>query len=329
MRADEAVPATMQAMVIDAFGGPERLVVREVPVPQIGDDEVLVRVDTAGVGVWDAKARSGAWADGHEHFPMILGAEGSGTIAELGNAVQGLSLGDAVYGYAYGDTKGGFYAEYVALAAAHVAPIPASLDFREAGAVPVTGLTALAGIDDALALRPGQTVLIHGASGGVGTLAVQFAKHRGARVLATAKGRDAREFLRGLHVDEAIDTEHDDVLAAARRFAPGGVDALLALAGGPELERAIAALRDGATIAHPNGVDVPNLGAIAFDGVPNPAAFARLSATIDAGPIDVPVAATYGLVSADEAHRRLERGHVLGKIILVVDATEDVVEKVA
>ena len=160
-------------------------------------------------------------------------------------------------------------------------------------------------------------------------LAVQFAKHRGARVLATAKGRDAREFLRGLHVDEAIDTEHDDVLAAARRFAPGGVDALLALAGGPELERAIAALRDGATIAHPNGVDVPNLGAIAFDGVPNPAAFARLSATIDAGPIDVPVAATYGLVSADEAHRRLERGHVLGKIILVVDATEDVVEKVA
>jgi NADPH:quinone reductase-like Zn-dependent oxidoreductase len=319
----------MQAMVIDAFGGPERLVVRDVPVPPVGAEEVLIRVDTAGVGVWDAKARRGLWADGHERFPMILGADGSGTIAELGDAVQGLCLGDAIYGYAYGDTKGGFYAEYVALAAAHVAPFPASLDFREAGAVPVTGLTALAGIDDALALRPGQTVLIHGASGGVGALAVQFAKHRGARVLATAKGRDAREFLRGLHVDEAIDTDHDDLVAAARRFAPDGIDALLALAGGPDLERAITALRDGAAIAHPNGVDVPNAGAIAFDGVPNPAAFARLSAMIDAAPIDIPVAATYGLVSADEAHRRLERGHVLGKIILVVDATEDVVEKVA
>jgi NADPH:quinone reductase-like Zn-dependent oxidoreductase len=319
----------MQAMVIDAFGGPERLVVRDVPVPDVGPEEVLIRVDTAGVGVWDAKARRGAWATGHDRFPMVLGAEGSGTIAALGDAVQGLSLGDAIYGYAYGDTKGGFYAEYVALAAAHVAPFPAALDFREAGAVPVTGLTALAGIDDALALRPGQTVLIHGASGGVGTMAVQFAKHRGARVLATAQGRDAREFLRGLQVDEAIDTEHDDVVAAARRFAPGGLDALLALAGGPELERAVAALRDGATIAHPNGVDVQIAGAIGFDGVPNPAAFARLSATIEAAPIDIPVAATYGLVSADEAHRRLERGHLLGKIILVVDATEDVVEKVA
>ena len=329
MRVDGAVPATMQAMVIDAFGGPERLVVRDVPVPDVGPEEVLIRVDTAGVGVWDAKARRGVWASGHDRFPMVLGAEGSGTIAALGDAVQGLSLGDAIYGYAYGDTKGGFYAEYVALAAAHVAPFPAALDFREAGAVPVTGLTALAGIDDALALRPGQTVLIHGASGGVGTMAVQFAKHRGARVLATAQGRDAREFLRGLQVDEAIDTEHDDVVVAARRFAPGGLDALLALAGGPELERAVAALRDGATIAHPNGVDVQIAGAIAFDGVPNPAAFARLSATIEAAPIDIPVAATYGLVSADEAHRRLERGHLLGKIILVVDATEDVVEKVA
>jgi NADPH2:quinone reductase len=329
MRVDGAVPATMQATVIDAFGGPERLVVRDVPVPAVGAGDVLVRVDTAGVGVWDAKARRGEWATGREHFPMVLGAEGSGTIAALGDGVQGLRLGDAVYGYAYGDTKGGFYAEYTALAAEHVAPFPAALDFREAGAVPVTGLTALAGIDDALALRPGQTVLIHGASGGVGALAVQFAKHRGARVLATAKGRDAREFLRGLHVDEAIDTDHDDVLAVARRFAPDGVDALLALAGGPELERAIAALRDGAAIAHPNGVDVSNPAAIAFDGVPNPAAFARLSATIEDARINIPIGATYGLVAADEAHRRLERGHVLGKIILVVDATEDVVEKVA
>jgi NADPH:quinone reductase-like Zn-dependent oxidoreductase len=330
MRVDGVVPATMQAMVIDAFGGPERLVVRDVPVPSVGADEVLVRVDTAGVGVWDAKARRGEWATGEEHFPIVLGAEGSGTIAGLGDAVQGLRLGDAVYCYADGDTKGGFYAEYAALAAAHVAPFPASLDFREAGAVPVSGLTALAGIDDVLALRPGQSVLIHGASGSVGMLAVQFAKHRGARVIATAKGRDAREFLRGLHVDEALDTEHDDVLAAARRFAPDGVDALLAFAGGPDLERAIGALRDGATIAHPNGVEVPpNSGAIAFDGVPNPAAFARLSAAFDAATIQIPIAATYGLIAADEAHRRLERGHVLGNIILVVDATEDVFEKVA
>lgn len=330
MRVDGAVPATMQAMVIDAFGGPERLVVREVPVPAVGTGEVLVRVDTAGVGIWDAKARGGLWASGHEQFPLVLGAEGSGTIAALGDGVQGLRLGDAVYGYGYGDTKGGFYAEYTALAAAHVAPFPAALDYREAGAVPVTGLTALAGIDDALGLRPGQTLLIHGASGNVGIMAVQFAKYRGARVIATGKGREARDLLRGLRADEAIDTEHDDLLAALRRAAPDGVDAVLAFAGGADLERALAGLRPGGKLAHPNGVDVPaGAGAIAFDGVPNPAAFTRLGALFDAATVEIPIGATFGLTAADEAHRLLERGHLLGKIVLVVDATEDVVEKVA
>ncbi len=330
MRTDGAIPATMRAAVIESFGGAEKLVLRDVRVPAVAPHEVLVRVDTAGVGIWDAKARRGEWADGHERFPMVLGADGSGTIATLGDDVRGLSLGDAVYGYAYGDSKGGFYAEYVALSAEHVAPMPASLDFREAGGIAVTGLTALAGIDDALGVRPGQTVLVHGATGGVGTIAVQLAKRRGARVLATAHGGDGRELLRRLGVEEAIDTLHDDVLAAVRRIAPDGIDALLAFAGGPVLERCIAALREGGKIAYPNGVAMPDgVTATAFDGVPNPAAFARLNAVVDESPFDVPIAGTYSLDDASEAHRRLERGHVLGKIVLVVDATEDVVEKVA
>ena len=149
MRTDGAIPATMRAAVIESFGGAEKLVLRDVRVPAVAPREVLIRVDTAGVGIWDAKARRGEWADGRERFPMVLGADGSGTIAVLGDDVRGLSLGDAVYGYAYGDSKGGFYAEYVALSAEHVAPMPASLDFREAGGIAVTGLTALAGIDDA------------------------------------------------------------------------------------------------------------------------------------------------------------------------------------
>jgi NADPH:quinone reductase len=332
MRTDGAVPDIMRAAVIDAFGGPERLVVRAVPVPSVAANEVLIRVDTAGVGVWDVKTRRGEWADGADRFPMVLGADGSGIIAALGDDVQGLRLGDAIIGYAYGDAKGGFYAEYAALDAGHVAPIPASLDFREAGGIAVTGLTALAGIDDALEVRPGEAVLIHGATGGVGTLAVQFAKRRGARVVATAHGGDGRELLRRLGVDEAIDTQHDDVLATLRRVLPAGVDAILALAGGASLERCLNALRSGGRLAYPHGVDAPareGVRATAFDGVPNPAAFARLGALIDEAPIEVPIAATYSLGDAAEAHRRLERGHVLGKIVLVVDASEDVVEKVA
>jgi NADPH:quinone reductase-like Zn-dependent oxidoreductase len=322
----------MQAVVIDAFGGPERLVPRGVPVPAVGPRDVLVRLDTAGVGVWDAKARRGQWSSGHDVFPNILGAEGSGTIAAMGDAVVGLQVGDAVYCYAYGRAKGGCYAEYAALLADHVAPMPRTLDFREAGAVPVAGITALAGIDDVLALQPGQTLLVHGATAGVGTMAVQFAKRRGARVIATANGGDGVQLLRTLGADEAVDTQRDDALAIARRIAPRGVDAILALAGGPPLEHGLDTLRPGGILAYPNGVDVPHrdgLHAIAFNGIPNPATFARLSAIIDEAPFTVPISATYSLDEAAEAHRRLERGHVLGKIVLVIDATENAVEKVA
>jgi len=328
MRTDGTVPRFMRAVAIDAFGGPERLVGHELRVPELDPNEVLVRVDTAGVGIWDAKMRRGAFSRG-KTFPIVLGAEGAGTIAALGDDVQGLSLGDAVIGYAYGDRKGGFYAEYVALRAEHVAPMPRTLDFREAGPLAVAGLTALAGIDDALGLRAGATVLIHGATGSVGVMAVQLAKRRGARVIATARDREGVELLRALGADAAVDTHHDDIAAVARSLAPDGVDAVLALAGG-DVERAVAALRGGGVVARPNGVEWPSdLAAIAFDGVPNPAAFARLTAAIDEAPFDVPIAAMYSLDDAAEAHRRLERGHVHGTIVVVVDATEDALEEVA
>ena len=329
MRTDGTAPHSMRAVVIDAFGGPERLVAREVRVPEVAANEVLIRVDTAGVGIWDAKMRRGAWSRG-KSFPLVLGAEGSGVIAALGDDVQGLSIGDPVVGYAYGEKKGGFYAEYAVLRAEHVAPMPVTLGFREAGGIAVAGLTALAGIDDALGVRAGTTLLVHGATGSVGTMAVQLAKRRGARVIATANGGDGRELLRRLGADDAVDTQSEDVVAVARHVAPNGVDGILALAGGHSLERIAAALRDGGTIAYPNGVDVPSsLNAVAFDGVPNAAAFARLSGAIDEAHFEVPIAAMYSLDDAAEAHRRLERGHVYGKIVLIVDATEEVLEEVA
>ncbi len=319
----------MRAAVIDGFGGPERLAVRDVVVPPIDSGDVLIAIDTAGVGVWDIKARRGDWARADDRFPMVLGADGSGTIAALGDGVRGLQLGDAVYGYAYGDRKGGFYAEYVVLRAEHVAPMPPSLDFREAGALGVSGVTALAGID-ALALAPGQTVIVHGATGAVGTVAVQLAKRAGARVVATANGGAGRDLLRRLGADDVVDSQHEDVADAVRRLAPAGADALLALAGGPALERCAAALRDGAAAAYPHGVEPPRtVASIAFDGVPDPAAFARLNAIVGASPIEMPIAAMFSLEHAADAHRRLERGHVLGRIVLVVDAREAVEEMVA
>jgi NADPH:quinone reductase len=333
MRAGPPIPATMHAIAIDAFGGPERLAARDLPVPAVGPRDILVRVDTAGVAVSDLKARRGEWGG---RFPMILGADGSGTVAALGEEVGEFVLGEAVYGYQYRRAKGGFYAEYVALGAEHAAPIPPALDFREAGGLALTGLTALAGIDDALDVRPGSALLVHGASGGVGTIAVQFAKRRGARVIATVNGGEARELVRRLGADEVIDTQHDDLATSLRRANVDAVDALLALAGGPALASCIGAVRASGKIAYPNGVVIPDgaaradgVAVVAFNGVPNAAAFARLNAIVEERPLEVPIAGMYSLDDAAEAHRRLERGHVHGKIVLVVDATEDVVEKVA
>ena len=149
-----------------------------------------------------------------------------------------LKVGEKVYSYSWANRKGGFYAEYVAVAAEKVAHIPKRLDLEHAGAIATTGLTALQGIDDALHVKKGESVIIHGGSGGVGTLAIQFGKLRGARVLATGSRLEGVELVREMGADVAIDGKREDVAEAARRFAPDGIDAILALVGGDALERA-------------------------------------------------------------------------------------------
>ena len=192
-----------------------------------------------------------------------------------------------------------------------------------AGAIPTTGLTALQGVDDALHLRKGEAVTIHGASGGVGTLAVQFAKLRGARVFATASGKDGVALVLRLGADAAVDGKHEDIAVEARRFAPGGVDAVLALAGGTALERCLSAVRPGGRVAYPNGVEPEpqrreGLQFISYDAVSGAAEFERLGRAVEASQLEVPIAACYRLSDAARAHERLAAGHVLGKIVLRV-----------
>jgi NADPH:quinone reductase-like Zn-dependent oxidoreductase len=194
------IPETMRAIAIDRFGGPEVLKLHALPVPLPGDDEVLVAVHTAGVGPWDAEIREG-WIDSPARFPLILGTDGSGTVAMAGSRVRRLRKGDRVYSYSWANPKGGFYAQYVAVTHARVAPFPGILSMEEARAVATTGLTALQGIDNALALKSGEIVVIHGAAGGVGSLAIQIAKLRGAQVLATATTDAGLAFLRRLGAD--------------------------------------------------------------------------------------------------------------------------------
>ena len=246
---------------------------------------------------------------------MILGVDGSGVVAETGAQVRRLKKGDRVYAYSYGSPKGGFYAEYVAVSASKVAPVPKPLDMLHAGGLPTIGLTALQGVDDALQIQPGESVIIHGASGNVGMIALQFAKLRGARVLATATGSDGIDLVRRLGADEAIDGKRDDI--------PNGFDAVLAFVGGKDLTRCLDALRKGGRVAYPNGVEPEprkrkGIRMKAYDAVPGVREFERLGRAVEEADLEVPIAATFKLEDAANAHRFIEKGHVIGKVVLRV-----------
>ena len=316
---------TMRAVAIDEFGGIEKMKPRDLPVPEVANDEILVRVDTAGVGVWDPFEREGGFAKEYgmkANFPHVLGTDGAGTVEEVGNEVQNLKRGDRVYGINLMSPKGGFYAEYTVIKANNAAMIPRALSTRNAGVLAVDGVTALDGLDKTLQLKAGESILILGASGGVGHLAVQLAKRMKARVLAVASGRDGVEFVKGLGADKVIDGHREDILKAAHEFAQKGLDAALLLAGGKAAEQAVAALREGGRAAYPNGVqDVPQtrdgVKIMSYNGEPDPQTFAKLNELIDGGPFEVHIAKTFKLEDAAEAQQALN-DHYIGKLALVL-----------
>ena len=322
LAATHELPATMQAAAIDHAGGAEALTVRTLPVPKPAANEVLIAVHTAGVASWDVGVRQHPEQLKNAHFPLVLGTDGAGVIAAVGSDVRGFKVGEEVYSYSWDNPQGGFYAEYVAVPAERVSAVPHGLSLKDAGAIGTTALTALQGVDDALHLKAGETVFIHGAAGGVGTLAVQFAKLRGARVLASVSEPAEFEFVKGLGADAVVDGRHGDVAAATHAFAPGGLDAVLALAGGEALEQAIDALRAGGRVAYPNGVHPPKpragLTVVGYDAVPAPPEYARLNTAIVAAKLRVPIAAEFPLSAAAQAQERVVAGHLEGKVILEV-----------
>jgi NADPH:quinone reductase len=315
------IPQTMRAAAIDRFGGPEVLTLHALPVPPVGPREVLLALDTAGVGSWDPEIREGQIPLRKPRFPLVLGVDGAGIVTAVGSRVRRFKVGDMAYSYSWDNPKGGFYAEYVVVAADKVGHVPKPLDLAHAGAAATTGLTALQGIDDHLRVRRGEHVLIHGGSGGVGTLAIQFAKLRGAKVLATASGTDGKELALALCADAAIDGRREDVAAAARSFAPDGIDAVLALAGGDALENALGAVRKAGRVAYPNGIDPEpakrrGIKFIPYDAVSGRREFERLNRAVTAAKLTVPISERFPLAEAARAHQRIAAGHVLGKIVL-------------
>lgn len=316
----------MQAAALDKFGGPEALRIQNIPVPQIEAHEVLIRVEAAGVGAWDPFEREGRFVEVlgmKPTFPYVLGTDGAGTIAAVGRDVNKFKEGDRVYAAELGNSKGGFYAQYTAVKADNASLIPGHLTIEQAAVLPTDALTALTGLEKVLRLKSGESLIVFGASGGMGHLALQLGKRIGAKVFAIASGDDGVQLAKKLGADIAVDGHGDKVLEAAREFATNGLDAALVTAGGEETDEALLAIRQGGRIAYPHGVmpepTAPDGVAIeAYDGETSPGLIDRLNALIDSGPFEVHVDRTFRLEEASKAHKALSEHH-LGKIALRIE----------
>jgi NADPH:quinone reductase len=322
----QAKTQTMRAVALDKFGGPETLKIQTLPIPQIESQEVLIRVEAAGVGAWDPFEREGGFVEItgiKPRFPYVLGTDGAGTIAAVGKDVTRFKEGDRVYAAELGNPKGGFYAQYAAVTADNVSLIPGHLTIEQAAVLPTDALTALTGLEKVLRLKSGQSLMVFGASGGIGHLALQLAKRLGANVFAIASGDDGVQFVKKLGADSAVDGRSNDVLNAAREFAPNGIDAALVTAGGEKTDRALSAIRKGGRIAYPHGV-MPEPTAPqgvdidAYDGEFSSALIERLNELIESGPFQVQVDKTFPLEEAGNAHKSLNEHH-LGKLALRID----------
>lgn len=313
----------MKAAAIDKHGPPEVLTIHTIPIPKVGPKDVLISLLAAGVGIWDAQIRSGEYSVGSKRFPRVLGSDGAGIVAEVGKDVTRFKEGDRVWAYDWESTKTGFYAEYVAPNEKDVAHAPDELTLIEAGAAAVTGMTALQGIDDQVKLDKSETILVFGATGAVGSLAVQFAKRTGAHVVATASPGRADTTLHEIGIDQVFDPRAANAAERLRSFAPGGLNAILAFAGGDDLERCIDQLVPGGRVAHPNGIEPeprkrPNVRMIPYDVVGGRTSFERLNRAVTEARLKVVIEKVYKLEQAAEAHARIEQGHVVGRIVLQI-----------
>lgn len=314
----------MRAAVLDAFGGSDKLQLRQVARPQPAPNQALIRVEAAGVGAWDAEEREGHYDRVFgipSSFPYILGWDGAGVIEAVGGTVQRFQPGDQVIAASMPVPNGGFYADYAVVDEENLALAPANLPLEQAAALPWDGLTAQSGLN-ALEVRQGNRIVIIGASGGIGHLALQLAKSRGASVLAIASGDDGVNLCRELGADQAIDGRREDILAAVRDFAPDRTDGILTLVGGETIGAVLHQLGPDVPVAVPHGV-TPELnsgkGSIRFyNGERGEAAFARLLEVVAAGKLRVHVAETFPLEEVGAAHERLKR-HYLGKLALTMD----------
>ena len=310
----------MRAYTLDSFNTPPGLR-EDLPSPQVGPSQLLVRVQASSVNPVDAGIAAGHLKDMFAHeFPVLVGRDYAGVVEQVGAAVTGYAAGDAVFGFVPGMSPGihdGSWAELIVVPQDQVAHLPEGVDLAQAGAAALAGVTALA-VHDALGLGQGDTVLMVGASGGVGAFAVQLAAAAGATVVAPGLPED-HDYLRGLGVAEVLDRT-GDVAALVREGHPEGVDALADFASrSPDQLGAYAAVvREGGPIASSAGAAGEGLGRTNVMAVPAAATLDRLAGLLADGTLRVPIQASYPLAQVDQALKTLGGQHTQGKAAITV-----------
>jgi NADPH:quinone reductase-like Zn-dependent oxidoreductase len=313
------MPVSMRAIRQETLGGPEVLELVDVPRPEPGPSEVLVRVAAAGVNPVDWKTRSRGGVLGQP--PFTVGWDVAGVVEEVGPGVTRFAAGDRVFGMPRFPREAAAYAEYVTAPSRQLARIPGGLTDVEAGALPLAGLTAWQALVETADVGAGTRVLILAAAGGVGHLAVQIAKARGAHVIGTASAAK-HAFLAKLGADEAIDYATEDVVAKA-----GEVDIVLDLVGGDLSLSVLPAVRDGGLlIVVPSlaGLDAVREAAadrIRVTGIlvePDRTGMEALAVLVESGALRSHVERTFPLADAGRAHELGEVGHTTGKLVLTV-----------
>ncbi|WP_086771078.1 NADP-dependent oxidoreductase [Streptomyces bobili] len=308
----------MKGISYNRYGGPEVLEYGEVRDPKVGPDSVLVKVRAAAVNPVDWKCRAG-YLDGalEAVFPVVPGWDVSGVVVQPGPAVGEFSVGDEVIGYVREDfLSRGTFAEYVAAPVRTLARKPRNLTWEQAAGLPLVGLTAYQVLTKALQVKRGETVLIHAAAGGVGSIAVQLARHLGARPIGTASEAN-HDFVRSLGGEPV--TYGDGLAERVRGLAPEGVDAAFDTIGGDTLKTSANLLApEGRLVSIADG-DVVDYGGHYSFVRPDPDDLTRLAELAEQGVVSVHVSETFPLDRAADAHRRSEEGRTRGKIVVTVD----------
>jgi len=313
----------VKAVSIHQFGNRGVLRFEEVEKPALSEGEVLIRIQASGVNPVDWKIREGYLKDFIPHvFPVILGWEMAGMIEESGHAARRFKPGDEVYAYCRRPIiQKGTYAEYIALPEAYVSKKPSNLTFEEASGIPLAGLTAYQSLFGAADLKKGENVFILGASGGVGSYAVQLARISGTKVAALAS-RKNKEYLLDLGADYFLNYESGDFKEALREIFEDGADVVFDCVGGETLRAGQECVRDSGRIV--SIVDDPDEAVLKKRKIESCFAFVEphsrqldiLRGYAETGKLKVCVASVFPLKETAKAHEKMESGHTRGKIVL-------------